>query len=73
MDHDINVLEVRNVVSCIRDQKLLDPQSFHIPLYEIIIIIFCSVSEQQRMSVVYSLIYHRLGIVCPELVRVEEC
>ena len=31
-DHDINVLEVRNVVSSIRDQKLLDPHTFHIPL-----------------------------------------
>ncbi|KAK8806235.1 hypothetical protein WA171_007320, partial [Blastocystis sp. BT1] len=58
-DHDINVLEVRNVVSSIRDQKLLDPHTFHIPL----------VSEEQTMSVVYSLIYHRLGIVCPELIR----
>ena len=31
-DHDINVLEVRNDVSSNRDQKLLDPHTFHIPL-----------------------------------------
>lgn len=33
MDHDINVLEVRNVVSYIRDQKLLNMESFYAPTY----------------------------------------
>ena len=59
--HDIVPQDVRLAISFISNQKLNIPASYAINNPE----------EKDPFSALYLYIYHRIGIVCPELIRVN--
>ncbi|KAK8800953.1 hypothetical protein WA588_001781 [Blastocystis sp. NMH] len=59
VDHDVTVTETRSALSFCRDHGLQNPVSFHLP----------GIPPNECQMKMYLLIYHRLGVVCPELIR----
>lgn len=70
VDHDITVTETRSALSFCRDRGLQSPVSFHLPGFGSTEAMTCSIPTDECLKKMYLLIYHRLGVVCPELVRV---